>query len=157
MGRRGTNALSRRFSRARSRFRSGRAGRPGEACPNRAGCSAARGRATAARMGAPLRMAGSAAVGRFLEPAGRTVGRSDGRTAVRILVLVLIMAGCGGDSTKTRPIPGDRNPAITVEVLNARGRPGDARVGARLLPQAGGDGGYFANARGGGPGMGRVC
>jgi hypothetical protein len=67
---------------------------------------------------------------------------------VRILVLVLILSGggCGGDSTKTRPIPGDRNAAITVEVLNASGRPGDARVGTRLLRRAGIDVVYFGNA-----------
>src|SRR5439155_22686059 len=110
----------------------------------------ARGLVAAARIGATLGMAGSAAVGRFRESLGRTVGRSDGGTAVRILVVVLIFSACGGDSTKTRPIPGDRDPAITVEVLDASGRLGDARVATRLLRHAGIDVVYFGNAGEGG-------
>src|SRR5204862_3123374 len=43
-------------------------------------------------------------------------------------------------------IPGDRGPALTVEVLNASGRAGEARVGTRLLRRAGSDGVYFGNA-----------
>jgi len=69
---------------------------------------------------------------------------------MRILALVLLVSACGGDSTKTRPIPGDRNPAITVEVLNASGRAGDARVVTRLLRGAGIDVVYFGNAGEGG-------
>jgi len=69
---------------------------------------------------------------------------------MRILALVLLVSACGGDSTKTRPIPGDRNPAITVEVLNASGRAGDARVVTRLLREAGIDVVYFGNAGEGG-------
>ena len=63
-----------------------------------------------------------------------------------VLLVAVIVAGCGGDSTQTRPIPGDRGPAITVEVLNANGRAGDARIGTRRLRQAGMDVVYFGNA-----------
>lgn len=62
------------------------------------------------------------------------------------LVLAALAVGCGGDSTQTHPIPGDRGPAITVEVLNANGRLGDARIGTRLLRRAGMDVVYFGNA-----------
>ncbi len=61
-------------------------------------------------------------------------------------VVAAVIAGCGGDSSQTRPIPGDRGPAITVEVLNANGRAGDARIGTRLLRRAGMDVVYFGNA-----------
>jgi hypothetical protein len=61
-------------------------------------------------------------------------------------VFAVVLVGCGGDSTKTHPIPGDRGPAIIVEVLNANGRAGDARIGTRLLRQAGIDVVYFGNA-----------
>jgi len=59
---------------------------------------------------------------------------------------LLVVSGCGGDRTQARPVPGDRSPAITVEVLNANGRSGDARVGTRLLRRAGIDVVYFGNA-----------
>ena len=60
------------------------------------------------------------------------------------LVFCLAFAvGCGGGSSQTHPIPGDRSPAITVEVLNANGRAGDARVGTRLLRREGIDVVYF--------------
>jgi hypothetical protein len=62
------------------------------------------------------------------------------------VAVAVVVGGCGGDSTKTHPIPGDRGPAITVEVLNANGRAGDARIGTRLLRQAGIDVVYFGNA-----------
>jgi hypothetical protein len=55
------------------------------------------------------------------------------------------MVACGGEAP-ARAIPGDRTPAITVEVLNASGRIGDARTGTRLLRQAGIDVVYFGNA-----------
>jgi len=63
-----------------------------------------------------------------------------------LVALAVVVAGCGGDSTQTHPIPGDRSPAITVEVLNANGRAGDARIGTRLLRRAGMDVVYFGNA-----------
>jgi LytR cell envelope-related transcriptional attenuator len=58
----------------------------------------------------------------------------------------ILVSACGGDSAQTHPIPGDRGPAITVEVLNANGRGGDARIGTRLLREAGMDVVYFGNA-----------
>jgi hypothetical protein len=60
--------------------------------------------------------------------------------------VAFVVAGCGGDSKQTHPIPGDRGPAITVEVLNANGRAGDARIGTKRLRQAGMDVVYFGNA-----------
>jgi hypothetical protein len=71
---------------------------------------------------------------------------------MRMLGLGLALAasvaavGCGGDGTRAHPIPGDGGPALLVEVLNANGRAGDARVGTRLLRQAGIDVVYFGNA-----------
>ena len=62
------------------------------------------------------------------------------------LAFALAVAGCGRDATPGHPIPGDRGPAITVEVLNANGRSGDARVGTRVLREAGIDVVYFGNA-----------
>jgi hypothetical protein len=61
---------------------------------------------------------------------------------------VLWCFACGRDGTRTPPIPGDRASAITVEVLNASGRAGDARVGTRLLRREGIDVVYFGNADG---------
>jgi hypothetical protein len=66
------------------------------------------------------------------------------------LLFAVIVGACGGDSAPKHPIPGDRGPAITVEVLNANGRAGDARVGTKLLRQAGIDVVYFGNASEGG-------
>jgi LytR cell envelope-related transcriptional attenuator len=66
---------------------------------------------------------------------------------IRAFALVSIaVIGCGGDGTPDHPVPGDRGPAITVEVLNANGRAGDARVGTRLLRREGIDVVYFGNA-----------
>ena len=61
-------------------------------------------------------------------------------------VAALLAIGCGSGSTAERLIPGDRGPAITVEVLNANGRVGNARIGTRLLRRAGIDVVYFGNA-----------
>jgi hypothetical protein len=65
---------------------------------------------------------------------------------MRSVLLVLALAGCSGGSTKSHPIPGDRGRTITVEVLNASGRPGSARVATRILRQAGIDVVFFGNA-----------
>ena len=59
---------------------------------------------------------------------------------------LLLLAACSGGSPQARAIPGDKGPAITVEVLNASGRAGDARVGTRVLREAGMDVVYFGNA-----------
>jgi hypothetical protein len=67
------------------------------------------------------------------------------RTAVLHVLALLFLIGCGGEAP-ARGIPGDRDPAITVEVLNANGRAGDARAGTRLLRRAGIDVVYFGNA-----------
>src|SRR5260370_16712696 len=58
----------------------------------------------------------------------------------------LLLSGCGGGSPQAHPIPGDKGAAITVEVLNASGRVGNARVGTRILREAGFDVVYFGNA-----------
>jgi len=62
------------------------------------------------------------------------------------VTLVVVAGACGSDSSRERRIPGDRNPAVLVEVLNANGRAGDARIGTRLLRRAGMDVVYFGNA-----------
>jgi LytR cell envelope-related transcriptional attenuator len=63
-----------------------------------------------------------------------------------LLVVLVVAAACGGDRNQARRIPGDRGSAIAVEVLNANGRAGDARVGTRLLRRQGIDVVYFGNA-----------
>lgn len=65
---------------------------------------------------------------------------------MRPVLLFIVLSGCGGGDTQTRPIPGDKRPAITVEVLNASGKAGEARVGTRRLREAGIDVVYFGNA-----------
>lgn len=66
---------------------------------------------------------------------------------IRAFTLVSVaVIGCSGEGSQGHPIPGDRGPAITVEVLNANGRSGDARVGTRLLRREGIDVVYFGNA-----------
>ena len=65
---------------------------------------------------------------------------------MRLIVAVLLIAACGGGSPQTLRIPGDKEPAITVEVLNASGRAGDARIAPRRLREAGIDVVFFGNA-----------
>ena len=67
---------------------------------------------------------------------------------MRRLLIVLAVATCRGGSTQAHAIPGDRGPALTVEVLNASGQPGSARTGTRMLRQAGIDVVFFGNAIG---------
>ena len=62
------------------------------------------------------------------------------------VALVLALAGCGRGAAPAHAVPGDRRPTIVVEVLNASGRPGNARVGTRMLRRAGIDVVYFGNA-----------
>ncbi len=59
------------------------------------------------------------------------------------------LAGCGGGGgagAGTLRVPGESSRRVTVEVLNASGRSGLARSGARVLRQAGIDVLSFANA-----------
>ena len=70
---------------------------------------------------------------------------------MRAIVALLLVAACGGGSPQTRRIPGDKEPAITVEVLNASGRAGDARIATRRLREAGIDVVFFGNAPPGSP------
>jgi LytR cell envelope-related transcriptional attenuator len=65
---------------------------------------------------------------------------------VRIVAAVIAVTACGGASTQTHAVPGDKAPAVIVEVLNASGRAGDARVATRLLRHEGIDVVYFGNA-----------
>ena len=62
------------------------------------------------------------------------------------IVALAVTLACESGAKQGYPIPGDREPALTVEVLNANGRAGDARVGTRLLRRAGIDVVYFGNA-----------
>ena len=57
-------------------------------------------------------------------------------------------AGCRGDRNAASglPIPGQNGTRITVEVLNASGKPGLAKVGTRLLRRASIDVVAFGNA-----------
>jgi hypothetical protein len=70
---------------------------------------------------------------------------------VGVLLLALGALACNrGRKDQAFSIPGDGGDRITVEVLNASGRPGLARAGTRLLRQAGIDVVSFGNAPGGG-------
>jgi hypothetical protein len=68
----------------------------------------------------------------------------------RPLAALLLTAAlaCRADqrAARARPIPGEPGPRITVEVLNASGRPGLARVATRVLRHAGIDVLTFGNA-----------
>src|SRR2546428_11864686 len=79
--------------------------------------------------------------GGFLEYAGSQLPM----TCRFVPAAVLIRCACGG-GTPANTIPGDRGPALAVEVLNASGRAGDAKVATRLLRRAGIDVVYFGNA-----------
>ena len=52
----------------------------------------------------------------------------------------------GGAGALAYEIPGERGDRVTVEVLNASGKPGLARTGTRLLRRAGIDVVFFGNA-----------
>ena len=72
----------------------------------------------------------------------------------RFLIAAALAAwACGGESAAGRayPIPGEKGERITVEVLNASGQPGAARLGALTLRRAGIDVVYFGNAEAGVP------
>ena len=57
-------------------------------------------------------------------------------------------AACRGDrnAASALPIPGENGPRLTVEVLNASGKPGLAKIGTRLLRRASIDVVAFGNA-----------
>lgn len=51
---------------------------------------------------------------------------------------VWALGACRGDAREAAlPLPGEHGPRVTVEVLNASGRPGLARVAARMLRRQG--------------------
>jgi hypothetical protein len=64
-----------------------------------------------------------------------------------------VAAACRGDAAPAHAVPGDRGPALVVEVLNAGAKPGMARVATRMLRRAGIDVVYFGNAA---PEVGRL-
>jgi hypothetical protein len=68
----------------------------------------------------------------------------------RPLAALLLTAAlaCRGERAagRGRPIPGEPGPRVTVEVLNASGRPGLARIATRVLRHAGIDVLTFGNA-----------
>ncbi len=65
-----------------------------------------------------------------------------------LIALVATVPACDGGHSGARafPIPGERGAAVTVEVLNASGRTGLARLGTRVLRRSGIDVVYFGNA-----------
>jgi hypothetical protein len=64
------------------------------------------------------------------------------------MVCAATLAACRNDraSRDTLPVPGEAGPRVTVEVLNASGKPGLARVATRMLRHAGIDVVSFGNA-----------
>lgn len=67
-----------------------------------------------------------------------------------LIALLVAPAACRDRETRTTafPIPGDDGTRITVEVLNASGKPGLAKAGTRVLREAGIDVVTFGNAPG---------
>ena len=60
------------------------------------------------------------------------------RARVALILGVWLLSACRADARDAvLPLPGEHGPRITVEVLNASGRPGLARVGTRMLRRAG--------------------
>jgi hypothetical protein len=60
------------------------------------------------------------------------------RARVALTLGLLGLLACRGDAREAAlPLPGEHGPRITVEVLNASGRPGLARVGTRMLRREG--------------------
>ena len=82
----------------------------------------------------------------------RVEERRRGEASRRIVSLFVAgacvaLAACQGDGgARAFPIPGERGGRVVVEVLNAGGRPGAARLGALALRRAGIDVVYFGNA-----------
>jgi hypothetical protein len=67
-------------------------------------------------------------------------------TALGLVGLALACGDAGRGGPRAFPVPGERGPRITVEVLNASGTPGLARGGTRVLRRAGIDVVYLGNA-----------
>ena len=66
---------------------------------------------------------------------------------VALIALPALAVACDDRAARQAyPIPGETGDRVTVEVLNASGRPGHARGGTRLLRRAGIDVVYFGNA-----------
>ncbi len=65
-----------------------------------------------------------------------------------LIALALGLTACRGDraGATNLPIPGENGPRVTVEVLNASGKPGLAKTGTRILRRAGIDVLNFGNA-----------
>ena len=60
------------------------------------------------------------------------------RARIALTLGVWLLSACRGDARDAAlPLPGEHGPRITVEVLNASGRPGLARVGTRMLRRQG--------------------
>jgi hypothetical protein len=60
------------------------------------------------------------------------------RARLALALGILALVGCRSDGREAAlPLPGERGPRVTVEVLNASGRPGLARVGTRVLRREG--------------------
>jgi hypothetical protein len=71
------------------------------------------------------------------------------RARLALTVCVWALGACRGDAREAAfPLPGERGPRVTVEVLNASGRPGLARVGTRMLRREGIDVVSVGNASG---------
>jgi hypothetical protein len=71
------------------------------------------------------------------------------RARVTLTVWACVLGACRSDAREaTFPLPGEQEPRVTVEVLNASGRPGLARVGVRMLRRKGIDVVALGNAPG---------
>src|SRR2546426_990337 len=137
LGRRRPDAVPRRLPRAGPRIRSRRAGRARRARPARTGRGVDRGGQAADHAGPERRVAVATGHGGVLELA---------RFALSALVVGLAGCGGGGAGAGMLRVPGQSGRRVTVEVLNASGRGGLARSGARVLRQAGIDVLSFGNA-----------
>jgi LytR cell envelope-related transcriptional attenuator len=71
------------------------------------------------------------------------------RARIALTLCVGTLAACRGDAREAAlPLPGEQGPRVVVEVLNASGRPGLARIGARMLRREGIDVVSLGNAPG---------
>jgi hypothetical protein len=72
------------------------------------------------------------------------------RARIALMACVCALGACRGDAREAAfPLPGEHEPRVTVEVFNASGRPGLARVGTRVLRRVGIDVAGVGNAPGG--------